>query len=179
RSPTMAPSPQAPRTWGWTVLDQAGGVPGAAGPTHVGMDLRVSSHGGLQIRRPHARGDGPLDDHKATGAPSQAPRTWGWTAPRRLRHRRPCPSPTHVGMDRRPGRPVPDGRAEPHARGAGPPFPSNDRADAGRAPRTWGWTGKRMALEMDSWPSPTHVGMDRPRSTRANEPRPEPHARGG
>src|SRR5699024_3342600 len=111
-------------------------------------------------------------------SPSRAPRTWGWTVDPEQLSKRLSPSPTHVGMDR----PTPnssDGSAtEPHARGDGPVvFPTEGLAPP-RAPRTWGWTGVLLTENITHTPSPTHVGMDRPRLSRPLPGLSEPHARG-
>src|SRR5690606_40015700 len=72
---------------------------------------------------------------------------------RRGRHRRPAP--------------------EPHARGDGPLKKLRADLAAGRAPRTWGWTGRVPVASHQTDPSPTHVGMDRP----PGETRTPPHRR--
>src|SRR5699024_8185033 len=109
---------------------------------------------------------------------ARGPRTWGWTAGLAPWRAPSGPGPGHGGMDRFSVPPRPRRSTEPHARGDGPRGlrPGGRRVD--RAPRTWGWTDFFEGGGALLFPSPTHVGMDRPRSTRANEPRPEPHARG-
>src|SRR5699024_1782221 len=115
----------------------------------------------------------------------RAPRTWGWTGLLHLAVGRVLPSPTHVGMDRRPRVGCTRSCTEPHARGDGPegPKPLTDmRARAPRtwgwtdverpaggpllrAPRTWGWTEDFPSTRVHVLPSPTHVGMDRSAAT--------------
>src|SRR5699024_7740721 len=111
---------QAPRTWGWTEPPPAPSGAPSPSPTHVGMD-RVSPDTPLVSgAKPHARGDGPSGIEPKRSAPSQAPRTWGWTGHHETLGQDHGPSPTHVGMDRQ--FPALDAwfDPEPHARGDGP-----------------------------------------------------------
>src|SRR5699024_4813122 len=91
---------QAPRTWGWTVKGYRTPSPPSAGPTHVGMDPNPRPGQPRPQRRPHARGDGPCKSAPPSTRPTQAPRTWGWTAVAPHPGRSGRAGPTHVGMDR-------------------------------------------------------------------------------
>ena len=88
------------------------------------------------------------------------------------------PSPTHVGMDRRYRAAVLDTQAKPHARGDGPNLSRISFDTATQAPRTWGWTAGHEYIGSGTYPSPTHVGMDRSPRVRRPAVHPKPHARG-
>src|SRR5699024_896891 len=119
RIPTLT-NPQAPRTWGWTINTRSLTRIETAGPTHVGMDHQHTQPHPNRNRRPHARGDGPGHPAGAASGLSQAPRTWGWTAPRRTTPRHAKAGPTHVGMDRNRVYAPTGAQGRPHARGDGP-----------------------------------------------------------
>ena len=147
-------------------------------PTHVGMDRFAGICAASTTPEPHARGDGPDELDAVNGPARRAPRTWGWTVRTRPRTECRSPSPTHVGMDRRRAACAAASSPEPHARGDGPSVRVTPSGEVSRAPRTWGWTdwwGGRVSAR---WPSPTHVGMDRPPAPAAPAPPAEPHARG-
>src|SRR5699024_8097568 len=112
--------PQAPRTWGWTGQERRNWHRLHAGPTHVGMDRTRGPCRRASTGRPHARGDGPGKNGGTGIGFTQAPRTWGWTAP----PSRGCgvvgAGPTHVGMDRTRGPCRRASTGRPHARGDGP-----------------------------------------------------------
>ena len=95
----MAGNPQAPRTWGWTGASHAMLFATVAGPTHVGMDPQRRRCSTPRMSRPHARGDGPGAAARRASAPTQAPRTWGWTSVLGGALRGDAAGPTHVGMD--------------------------------------------------------------------------------
>src|SRR5699024_7889417 len=108
---------------------------------------------------PDARADGPQERGTPRDPLPPAPRTWGWTAwPHRLRKAH-APSPTHVGMDRRVREQIRRARAEPHARGDGPPRQGTDPPRTLRAPRTWGRTVRQDGTERERRLSPTHARM--------------------
>src|SRR5699024_8425206 len=91
---------QAPRTWGWTALSLRIRGIGPASPKHVWIDRGAPYPPLLSGAKPHARGDGPSGIEPQRSAPSQAPRTWGWTGHHETLGQDHGPSPTHVGMDR-------------------------------------------------------------------------------
>ena len=67
----------APRAWGCTVAERAGGQVAAVCPTGVGM-YRI----GLRLERigfclPHVRGDEPSGGDRLLTADESAPRAWG------------------------------------------------------------------------------------------------------
>ena len=86
--------------------------------------------------------------------------------------------PTHVGMDRVFRFAYETEFNAPHARGDGPQFDIAELVDGLCSPRTWGWTGAAWALLNGSKMLPTHVGMDRRRSSRRGPSAHAPHARG-
>src|SRR5699024_8194664 len=90
---------QAPRTWGWTVCDFRHDCSLAPSPTHVGMDPGPQAPDPNARTKPHARGDGPFMLGASIPRPSQAPRTWGWTAYDDGVIASEDANPTHVGMD--------------------------------------------------------------------------------
>ena len=169
---------RAPRTWGWTVRTIAAASPVWESPTHVGMDLGSGRPRGGHGREPHARGDGPPAPIGVLVEHGRAPRTWGWTAWFQWAHAEDLESPTHVGMDRCCGVLRALLWREPHARGDGPIAPLLYSAENARAPRTWGWTGRRGCVDRWRWESPTHVGMDRGGGGSLSVRIREPHARG-
>src|SRR5690606_19255978 len=128
------PGAEAPRTWGWTVLDRVLGLPGLGSPTHVGMDRSRSTTTSPDGRKPHARGDGPRPLAPSQRRRAEAPRTWGWTAPRPPSPEGGGGSPTHVGMDRAGGGRRPRRHGKPHARGDGPSSPPGVAELATEAP---------------------------------------------
>src|SRR5699024_7850933 len=152
---------QAPRTWGWTDHQRAYTVTITAGPTHVGMDRTGGDGVDDRGRRPHARGDGPEFSKRRIMTCLQAPRTWGWTAPRRTNPGRSRAGPTHVGMDRGSPPTTSESCSRPHARGDGPVFELYATPPFAQAPRTWGWTGIGLLNQQEQAAGPTHVGMDR------------------
>src|SRR5690625_5230735 len=81
-------------------------------------------------------------------------------------------------MDRFPEQGPQSSRAEPHARGDGPPRQGTDPPSTRRAPRTWGWTAASGNRSAEHAPSPTYVGTDRPARRHRKRATPEPHARG-
>src|SRR5690606_15330504 len=130
--------------------------------THVGMDRPLLQPQGPPPAEPHARGDGPVGRGTPFTHATRAPRTWGWTGVQQHPVGGGRPSPTHVGMDRRSKRTWRRSGAEPHARGDGPRAVAQRAGGGGRAPRTWGWTDSEPRTYRIVFPSPTHVGMDRP-----------------
>ena len=125
----------------------------------MGMDRSAATYWTSSWAEPHARGDGPTKEGALTGTDSRAPRTWGWTAGTGKRPGSSPPSPTHVGMDRFPEQGPQSSRAEPHARGDGPPRQGTDPPSTLRAPRTWGRTVRQDGTERERRLSPTHAGM--------------------
>src|SRR5699024_8053724 len=91
-----------------------------AGPTHVGMDRRISADQPRSGGRPHARGDGPFWKVMVFLSGVQAPRTWGWTAETTLGDGYGTAGPTHVGMDHEWNIRRYRISCRPHARGDGP-----------------------------------------------------------
>ena len=169
---------QAPRTWGWTGTATYGFGGPYPSPTHVGMDRGLFGGAFLAFPKPHARGDGPDRLDVAGPQAFQAPRTWGWTVLQGRRHPGSDPSPTHVGMDRTPRPGAGLAPSKPHARGDGPHGQLRGMRRHRQAPRTWGWTAARALAHTLIAPSPTHVGMDRPRQHPPAHRDPKPHARG-
>src|SRR5699024_11047384 len=116
-APPRSPPGRAPRTWGWTDVDQVREMLREPSPTHVGMDrpdvLGECGH----APEPHARGDGPPRRSRRMRTRSRAPRTWGWTGRADVGDVWAVPSPTHVGMDRPSGPTPTPPSSEPHARG--------------------------------------------------------------
>ncbi len=112
--------PYSPRMWGWTVHP--------AGMPRLPQGI------------PHACGGGPLLRGKRGWSQTYSPRMWGWTvdARRRVAHMTYSPRmwgwteerspalpacavfPTHVGVDRLPGRTSSQRTRIPHACGGGP-----------------------------------------------------------
>src|SRR5699024_2283568 len=137
---------QAPRTWGWTVVDIQELERRLPSPTHVGMDRHTETVSSSRTAKPHARGDGPFRQDARTGRWDQAPRTWGWTGHHPVDQMPRLPSPTHVGMDRSSGGSWRPGGTKPHARGDGPSSLCRACPRPVRAPRTWGWTGTAVLL---------------------------------
>src|SRR5699024_11385241 len=117
------------------------------------MDRSAATYWTSSWAEPHARGDGPTKEGALTGTDSRAPRTWGWTAGTGKRPGSSPPSPTHVGMDRFPEQGPQSSRAEPHARGDGPPRQGTDPPSTRRAPRTWGWTAASGTRSAEHAPS--------------------------
>src|SRR5699024_10003633 len=152
---------QAPRTWGWTAHASRSFRLNEAGPTHVGMDRGRNPHALQNVRRPHARGDGPALNAKARSERLQAPRTWGWTASQLLAGDVVRAGPTHVGMDRWIGAQGAGMDSRHDARADGPPCWAGYVPDPAQAPRTWGWTDALRARIDALSAGPTHVGMDR------------------
>ena len=169
---------QAPRTWGWTAAREEAARLSKAGPTHVGMDRGLRPADTDERRRPHARGDGPRSLAAEVGPRGQAPRTWGWTAEALGIEVGSAAGPTHVGMDRRCRTRGCRCTGRPHARGDGPGRVRSRRNPARQAPRTWGWTTNRPALNTMPLAGPTHVGMDRPGCYPGLVQKRRPHARG-
>jgi len=87
--------------------------------------------------------------------------------------------PTHVGVDRARNGASPVQHHHPHARGGGPVMPSDLRNHTVSSPRTWGWTEERGNRRVDLVIIPTHVGVDRERSSSSAIWVYHPHARGG
>src|SRR5699024_9079884 len=137
---------QAPRTWGWTVVEIHELQRRLPSPTHVGMDRHTETVSSSRTAKPHARGDGPFRQDARTGRWDQAPRTWGWTGHHPVDQMPRLPSPTHVGMDRSSGGSWRPGGTKPHARGDGPSSLCRACPRPVRAPRTWGWTGTAVLL---------------------------------
>src|SRR5699024_6032635 len=166
------------RTWGWTERRADHHEQADAGPTHVGMDRVVGRSGPPRPRRPHARGDGPVELQIQAVLGEQAPRTWGWTGQSALLPSGGAAGPTHVGMDRRSSSANKEDTGRPHARGDGPVLWADAESRSQQAPRTWGWTVSEPGKNFPHAAGPTHVGMDRPCITIMPVWSRRPHARG-
>ena len=108
----------------------------------------------------------------------QAPRTWGWTVSEEVGLLVTGAGPTHVGMDRSPGRCRWSCTCRPHARGDGPDSAAQEAILLEQAPRTWGWTDTAPEPESEVEAGPTHVGMDRQGRSAGWRRCGRPHARG-
>ena len=109
-------------------------------PTHVGMD-RSERRTEMRAKGiPHTRGDGPRDGVTYTGEHMYSPHTWGWTAARAAAVGCGAVFPTHVGMDRDPGRHYRAMHRIPHTRGDGPWRRPLHISGPWYSPHTWGWT---------------------------------------
>jgi hypothetical protein len=94
----------SPRMWGWTVSRNIPSVGPPNLPTHVGVDRYTTPVSRKDCKSPHACGGGPWLGLQQPHRRGISPRMWGWTAARPSTARRASNLPTHVGVDRRPGR---------------------------------------------------------------------------
>ena len=168
----------SPHTWGWT----AGYPPlmcrSLVFPTHVGMDRGSSSRSMTPACIPHTRGDGPLFVMISRFILKYSPHTWGWTVAQKYRFADKTVFPTHVGMDRIFTHAPPRNLSIPHTRGDGPVSQAVRCCCWKYSPHTWGWTARLIGARVTTRVFPTHVGMDRSRSTRPASWSCIPHTRG-
>src|SRR5690606_19337861 len=71
----------APRTRGWSRVDPPLDAVTEGGPAHAGMVPWMSGFDLAVVRRPRARGDGPLSGGAFLFRARSAPRTRGWSFP--------------------------------------------------------------------------------------------------
>lgn len=74
----------APRTQGWSWIGIHEKCLASVGPTNAGMGLPTRLAHRLHKRRPHTRGDGPLEEKAYYACDVSAPRTRGMVPPGRL-----------------------------------------------------------------------------------------------
>ena len=121
---------------------------------------------------------GKITPRKTAGQFLCSPRTWGWSGCELAARVRGHVLPTHVGMVRPSGVPMPTQPRAPHARGDGPTIRSPDADPAPCSPRTWGWSDRPGRARRAAHVLPTHVGMVRSCRPPCSEPPSAPHARG-
>ena len=150
----------SPHTRGWTRDALLDGHGRAGFPAHAGMDLIGAILGGLAMRLPRTRGDGPGRPDSAPTPRTASPHTRGWTRPERRPDDRDRGFPAHAGMDpsgtRRRQRPG----WLPRTRGDGPTSGSQWSTPLQASPHTRGWTRRHQVVVRQPQGFPAHAGMD-------------------
>ena len=169
----------SPRAWGWTVIECWVTEPDGVVPTRVGVDRDRGRPDRPCVRRPHARGGGPVDWRGYLERFWSSPRAWGWTEEVLFDRPGPRVVPTRVGVDRLIASRSSSSSCRPHARGGGPDAGNLPLVQLRSSPRAWGWTGHRVRAGHGGRVVPTRVGVDRSRTRSGRDVRRRPHARGG
>ena len=168
----------SPRPWGWSVAHHRRIGSARLFPTPVGMVRELRLVGGFHHALPHARGDGPADEHFRVARDASSPRPWGWSAVVAFTIDCLLLFPTPVGMVRQERPMGADAGTLPHARGDGPVKQLQIAGDFTSSPRPWGWSGTHRRHRTGTGLFPTPVGMVRPSKCRRRWGRALPHARG-
>jgi len=127
---------------------------------------------------PHARGENCAIRGASRLEAGPSPRTWGELGRDLIRGHRTRTIPTHVGRTTSCCISGLISADHPHARGENQKLSTNDAANGGPSPRTWGEPRRGVARAGPLRTIATHVGRTGP--TRTNRPgnSDHPHARG-